>query len=79
MGLLYEEAQTSIFSHLLRPPEALISDSIHKYQDIIDDQQDQKNKKDGDLESIQAQPPMPTPSESVKAEVDDPEIQSGLN
>lgn len=27
--------QSSIFSHLLRPPEALISDNIHKYQKMM--------------------------------------------
>jgi|GEM_PF-3352338 len=34
--------QKALFSHLLTPPESLISDSIHKYQDIINSQNEKK-------------------------------------
>ena len=37
-----EIMQPSMFSHLLRPPEALISDTIGQYQDIIDKQKEEK-------------------------------------
>ncbi|MCH9617010.1 MAG: hypothetical protein SP4CHLAM5_06350 [Chlamydiia bacterium] len=37
-----EIMQPSMFSHLLRPPEALISDTIGQYQDIIDKQNEEK-------------------------------------
>jgi hypothetical protein len=39
-----EIMQPSMFSHLLRPPEALISDTIGQYQDIIDKQQEDKKE-----------------------------------
>lgn len=36
--------QPSMFSHLLRPPEALISDTIGQYQSIIDKQKEEKKQ-----------------------------------
>ena len=37
-----QNAQPSMFSHLLRPPESLISDNIHKYQNIINSQNEKR-------------------------------------
>jgi hypothetical protein len=62
-----KEAAPSIFSHLLTPPEALISESIHKYQNIIDDQKEQKMKKEAELQSFQPEPPMPSANDKVTA------------
>lgn len=39
-----EVVQPSMFSHLLRPPEALISDNIHQYKDMIDSQNEEKKE-----------------------------------
>ena len=60
--------QPSIFSHLLRPPEALISDSIHKYQSIINSQNERRaSLSNDDLKSVNATAVKP---------LDDPELIS---
>lgn len=40
-----QPVQASMFSHLLRPPEALISDNIKKYQDMMEAKPEEKKDK----------------------------------
>ena len=47
-----EVVQPSMFSHLLRPPEALISDNISQYQSIIDKQNEDKKEKKQEMVNV---------------------------
>ena len=66
-----EAPQPSMFSHLLRPPEALISDNIHKYQNIIDNQ----NQEKGIEANEEKQEAKPVDVVADKP-IDDPELTS---
>ena len=64
-----EVVQPSMFSHLLRPPEALISDNIHQYQDMIESQKEEKvekaeKKEDEAFVNVTSDP---VPAEKVEA------------
>ncbi len=63
--------QTSIFKHLLRPPEALISDSMHKYQSIINSQNEKRTFVPS--EEVKESKPVEVP---ISKSFDDPELVS---
>jgi hypothetical protein len=63
--------QASIFKHLLRPPEALISDSMHKYQSIINSQNEKRTFVPN--EEVKESKPVEV---AINKSSDDPELTS---